>query len=103
MVHLSSNDSLIVKCSHCNQFFSIEQFDSHKCELPINGAKEIPVIYFREDNHGINKTIVGRGLDGILYALIIKPRKPLPVALPIRRKETVWKSDVDEPVPETAF
>lgn len=101
-VPLLQNDELVVRCSHCKQFFSHEQFDSHECKLPlINGAKEIAVTYVREDNHGEMKTIVGRGIDGILYALIVEPRKPIPVVSSIRRNFTERKPDEDFTEPET--
>jgi len=94
------NDELVVRCSHCKQFFSREQFDSHECKFPlINGAKEITVTYVREDNHGETKTVVGRGMDGILYALVVEARKPIPIVSSIRRKETPFTSDVDETEP----
>jgi hypothetical protein len=90
------NDELVVRCSHCKQFFSSEDFESHECNLPlINGAKEISVLYVREDNRGENKTIVARGTDGILYALVVESRKAIPIVSPIRRNFTATKSDKD--------
>ena len=71
---LAKNKSSIVKCSHCKGIFSVEQFDFHECELPIDAVKEILVSYFRDDSRGSKSTVVGRGLDGVLYSFVVTPR-----------------------------
>jgi hypothetical protein len=68
MIIMNSN---LVKCSRCGQIVSSEFFDKHECEIPIKGVKSIPVVYFYEDENKQNKSVTGRGLDGILYRFIL--------------------------------
>ena len=75
---LSKNDSPIVKCSYCKQIFSIENFDSHRCDLPLTDVKRIPVAYFQDDSVNGEKIMTGRGIDGVLYSFVVTPRQPIP-------------------------
>lgn len=58
---------MIVKCSHCKKLLSSEDFDSHDCDLPLNGIKHIEVVYFRDDSYKSKKLMTGWGIDGISY------------------------------------
>jgi len=75
------NNSPIVKCSHCGQVLSSEDFDIHECNIPINGSKRIEVVYFRDDSYKGKKLMTGRGIDGVLYTFEIVPRRPIPFIL----------------------
>jgi hypothetical protein len=55
--------------------------------MPITTVKEIPVAYFRDDSNGNRNIIVGRGLDGVLYTFEVVPRKPIPLILPLDRRQ----------------
>ena len=74
-------ESPIVKCSHCKQIFSSEDFDAHECDMPINSCKRIEVVYFRDDSYKNRKLMTGLGIDGILYIFEVVPRKPIPFVL----------------------
>lgn len=79
---LKSN-SPIVKCSHCKKILSIENFDSHKCSLPITDVRHIPVVYFQDDSVNGRQLMTGRGIDGILYTFEVVPREPIPYIIPL--------------------
>lgn len=78
---MTMSDSPIVKCSHCKQYFSTDDFESHECDMPINDTKRIEVVYFRDDSYKNKKIMTGMGIDGILYTFEVVPRKPLPFIL----------------------
>ena len=82
LVMIMSN-SPIVKCSHCKQVFSSEDFDAHECDMPINDSKRIEVVYFRDDSYKNKKLMTGLGIDGVLYIFEVVPRKPIPYILPL--------------------
>lgn len=94
------NKPLIVKCSHYKHLFSATDFSSHKCDVSFNDVIEIPVVYFSDMSYDKKKIIEGMGVDGVLYSFVIEKRKPIPIIEHIRRKETPWKSDVDETEPQ---
>jgi len=71
-------DSPIVKCSHCRQILSTDDFSSHKCKWVLRDVKQIPVMYFRDDSFDDKKVMSGYGLDGILYTFIVIPRTAIP-------------------------
>ena len=75
--------------------FSNEMFDSHDCDLPLNGVQKISVVYFRDDSYNNKKIMTGMGIDGVLYTFEITARKPIPIVTPIRRFFTARKSDKD--------
>ncbi len=75
---ISNHNSPIVKCSHCRQMFSADDFANHECELPLQECKTIEVVYFRDDSYKNKKLITGWGVDGILYTFEVVPRKPIP-------------------------
>jgi hypothetical protein len=96
---------VIVKCSHCRQILSAEDFNSHKCELSLVGNREIPVVYFIETSYSNKKSVTAWGVDGILYTFEVVPRKPIPIIENMsRRKVTDFRTDgeVTEPS-QTAF
>ena len=68
-------------------------FNSHDCDLPLNGVQTISVVYFRDDSYNNKKIMTGMGIDGVLYTFEITPRKPIPVVTPIRRIFTGLFSD----------
>ena len=70
----------LVLCSYCGEVFSYEFFEGHECKVPINAVKLIDVEYFREGSHSGRKSITGRGLDGILYELILTPKRAIPLS-----------------------
>lgn len=63
----------LVKCSHCHKLFSDEEFDSHKCDLPLKDVVDIPVSSFFK----CSKNMVGIGLDGKRYWFIVKKREAI--------------------------
>ena len=71
-------DSPIVKCSHCQQILSVDDFDSHKCKWALKDIKQISVTYFRDDSFDDKKVMTGYGLDGVLYTFVVTPRTPIP-------------------------
>jgi hypothetical protein len=76
-------NNLLVKCSHCKEILSQDQFDSHKCRLQVKACREIPVVYYREDSNDNEKSVTAWGLDNILYTFEVVPRKPIPITLPL--------------------
>jgi hypothetical protein len=74
---------MIVKCSHCNELFSDENFDSHICDLPLNGVRRIEVVYFRDDSYKDKKLMTGWGIDGITYTFEVVPRKQISIIMPL--------------------
>ncbi|MBS7632067.1 hypothetical protein KEJ15_00355 [Candidatus Bathyarchaeota archaeon] len=75
------NNSLIVKCSHCRKMLSVKDFDAHRCDMPINDVKRIPVVYFQDDSYDDKKLMTGWGLDGVLYTFEVTPRKPISIVI----------------------
>jgi hypothetical protein len=75
--------------------FSVEKFDSHKCDMPLNGVVKIPVVYFRDDSYNDKRIMTGWGVDGTLYSFVVEKRKPIPIIEPIRRNFTGENSDED--------
>ena len=71
-------NSPIVKCSHCHNLLSTEEFDSHKCEWKLKDVQRIPVAYFRDDSYEDNKIMSGYGLDGVLYSFVVTSRTAIP-------------------------
>jgi phage FluMu protein Com len=91
----------IVRCSHCNKLTTLENFETHTCDLPLKECKTIEVIYFQDGSYKNKKLMTGLGLDGVLYTFEVVPRKPIPVATPLnRRKVTNPSADDKEPDPE---
>ena len=74
---------MIVKCSHCHEMLSKEDFNAHKCDLPLKTCKIIEVIYFQDGSFKDKKLMTGWGIDGILYTFEVVPRKPIPLMLPL--------------------
>jgi hypothetical protein len=72
---------LIVKCSHCKQFFAEENFDAHECDLPLKECRRIEVVYFHDDSYQEKKLMTGWGTNGILYTFEVVPRKAIPISL----------------------
>ncbi len=71
--------SNLVRCSNCEQIIIAEDFDDHKCKIPIKCcSKEIPVEYFVDCSTDTEKAMIGKGLDGVSYWFVVKPRKALP-------------------------
>jgi hypothetical protein len=98
----ASDDSPIVKCSHCKQMYASEEFAAHECNLPLTDVKQIPVVYFQDDSVNGKKIMTGKGVDGILYSFIVTPRMAIPYFMSNRRKVTdpSWKDKTDGEVPE---
>ena len=98
----SDSNSQVVKCSHCRQITTLEEFDKHKCDLPLKECKTIEVVYFQDMSYNGKQLINGRGTDGILYTFEVVPRKPIPMILPLnRRNVTGYREDegTDDKVP----
>lgn len=93
---------MIVKCSHCHEILPEDAFESHECDIPLNGVKVIGVVYFRDDSYRNKKRMTGRGIDGIMYTFEVVPRKPIPLMTSLsRRKVTSFKTDEDVPEPHS--
>lgn len=73
-----TNHPVIVKCSHCKQILSSENFANHQCDLPLTDVKRIPVIYFQDDSASGKQIMTGKGIDGILYSFVVTPRTAIP-------------------------
>jgi hypothetical protein len=94
---------LIVKCSHCNQIMSNDNFESHECDLPLKASKRIEVVYFRDDSYKDTKLMTGWGTDGVLYTFEVVSRKPIPMIMPLSRRnvtDSECKDRTDGEVPE---
>jgi hypothetical protein len=74
---------LIVKCSHCQQILSSDNFENHECDLPLRDIKRIEVVYFHDGSYKNKKLVTGWGTDGTLYTFEVVPRKPIPIMLPL--------------------
>jgi len=71
----------IVKCSYCRQILIAELFDSHKCKgVPWKTSKNIPVSSYFDCSTDEKQQIVGVGLDGVRYWLVVKKREAVPVS-----------------------
>jgi hypothetical protein len=89
-----SSDSPIVKCSHCNQILSSEDFDKHECKWNLKSVKRISVIAFHDDSYKDQKIIRGYGTDGTVYTLVVTQRKPIPMVISLAdEKKHVYKTD----------
>lgn len=94
---------MIVKCSHCQAMLSEGDFDSHKCDIPISGNKIIEVTDFIDVSTKNTKMISAQGIDGVLYAFEVVPRKAIPLMEPLSRRKVTdqqWKDKTDEDVTE---
>lgn len=69
---------MIVKCSHCKQILSSEDFETHECDLPLKECKRIEVVYFQDESYKDKKLMTGWAIDGVLYTFEVVPRKPIP-------------------------
>ncbi len=99
-------NKLIVKCSHCHQIFSEEDFDSHVCDRPLKECKFIEVSEILDGSYGNKRLINGWGTDGILYTFEVVPRKAIPLMEPLTRRKVTnqsWKDKTDEDVTEPCF
>lgn len=72
----------IVKCSCCHKILTRKQFHSHECEVPCKGTKKIPILYYVNFDKIGEPEILGVGLDGVNYYLVVKK----PVAIPFIRE-----------------
>jgi hypothetical protein len=77
----SEPNSSIVKCSHCRKILSVDKFKTHKCENYLIDVRTIPVINFSDTSCNGRKIMTGWGLDGILYAFEVVPRKAIPIVM----------------------
>jgi hypothetical protein len=92
---------LIVKCSHCHQLLSEEDFETHVCDLPLKGCNRIEVVYFRDDSYKDKKIMTGWGVDGTLYTFEVVPRKAIPMIQPLSDgRKHLKDSDGKVPVPK---
>lgn len=87
---------MIVKCSHCHKLFSKTDFNSHKCDIPINDCKKIEVVYFQEGSYGSKQRMLGMGTDGILYTFEVIPRKAIPIMEPLSNRKVTTHYDEEE-------
>jgi hypothetical protein len=76
-----SNESSIVKCSHCKKILLSEDFETHRCKKSLIGVKNIPVIDFSDTSCNDRKIMTGWGVDGVLYTFEVVPRKPIPIII----------------------
>lgn len=68
---------MIVKCSHCQSILSEDNFAIHECNIVLKGSKIIEVIDFIDVSTKSTKMISAQGIDGILYAFEVVPRKAI--------------------------
>jgi hypothetical protein len=87
---------MIVKCSHCKQIISENDFNQHECDLPLTSSKRIEVIYFRDDSYKNKKLMTGLGIDGVLYTFEVVPRKPIPMIMPLNRRNVTTFNQNEE-------
>jgi hypothetical protein len=75
MWEIMPEDNLL-KCNICGTYLSIEDVDLHKCDIPFKGVKSIPIaFFFKKEIDSTNVIIVAKGLDGVLYKLILSNKK----------------------------
>lgn len=70
--------------------FTRKEFQSHECKIPWKTSREIPVRYYLDCSTDEKEQMLGVGLDGTHYFLVVKKPKPIPF---IRRNFTEEKSD----------
>ena len=68
----------IVKCSSCRKILTRKQFDGHKCEIPWKSTKEIAVLYWLNCSTDESQKMLGVGLDGTRYFLVVKKPEAIP-------------------------
>ena len=91
---------MIVRCSHCKEMFSSEDFEKHECNLKIKECKTIEVVYFLDGSYKDRKLMTGQGIDGILYTFEVVPRKPIPIMIPIAdEKKQPYRADEEGTAP----
>jgi hypothetical protein len=64
--------SEIVKCSSCRKILTRKEFQSHDCKIPWKTSKEIPVLYYLDCSTDKKEQMLGVGLDGTHYFLVVK-------------------------------
>ena len=102
VVKMSS--SPIVKCSHCNQIFSSEDFNKHACKWKLKDVKRISVISFHDDSYNNHKIVRGYGTDGTVYTLVVTPRKAIALLLPLSNGLSQQnRSNEDDTVPRSTI
>ncbi len=69
---------MIVKCSHCQHLFSIEDFESHTCDRPLKECKIIEVSEILDGSYHDKKLMNGWGTDGVLYTFEVVPESQFP-------------------------
>ena len=67
-----------LKCERCRQTFIEEEFDEHLCTPITTKTQEIGIDYIFEgeiDQNG-DKVHIAKGLNGIIYRLVVCPHNP---------------------------
>ncbi len=77
---------MIIKCSYCKSLLSDEKFNAHECDVPLKGNKIIEVTHFIDVSTKSMKMVSAQGIDGILYAFEVVPRKAIPYMIPLKAR-----------------
>ena len=66
------------RCPRCHRFLIGEEFSHHQCEITCNAVKEIVLDWItdRVEDHNRDTVLVGTGLDGIYYRLVVCKHNP---------------------------
>ena len=59
------------RCPKCGAFLVAENYETHRCRTPID-VREIDVDYYFETDSGQGRILIAKGLDGVLYRLILR-------------------------------
>lgn len=94
---------MIIKCSHCRKILSSEDFESHKCEMPLVGVKNILVADCLDTSCKGKQIMTAWGVDGILYTFEVVPRHPIPIMISSDESLQLKKSDKDLTEPLSAI
>jgi hypothetical protein len=73
-------------------------FDFHKCKICCKGVKEIPVSSFFDCSTDDGEKMVGVGLNGVRYWLVVKSREALPWLSDENLQGDESDEDLTEPV-----
>ncbi len=75
---------------------SSENFDDHKCDLPLKECKTIEVVKIIDGSYEDRQLMNGWGTDGILYTFEIMPRKAISIMMPLKQTKVYMESKTDE-------
>jgi len=93
----------IVKCARCRNTLVGEAFKDHICTPRFRGSERILIDYYckTRDDEG-REIIQAKGMDGIIYSLIVSNTESVPLPFDPSAKRTVTEGEPNGDVTEPA-